>query len=130
MQLSDELKDVLDSKALAHVATIDPDGTPQVSAMWILRSGDRILLNSAEGRRKWRNLARDPRLGISISPTDLEYVNFSIQGRVVDTRTSDGREVIDAMAKKYRGNDEYQGMKPGMVRVTYEVEITRVARYP
>ena len=130
MELSDELNDVLDSKAIAHVATIDPDGTPQVSAMWILRRGNRILLNSAEGRRKWRNLARDPRLGISISPLDREYVNFSIQGRVVDTRTSDGREVIDIMAEKYRGDEEYRGMRPGMVRVTYEVEVERVARYP
>jgi PPOX class probable F420-dependent enzyme len=130
MELSEELKDVLDSKAFAHVATIDPDGTPQVSVMWMLRDGDRILLNTAEGRRKWRNLSRDPRLGISISPLDRPYVNFSIQGRVVDARTSDGRAVIDAMSSKYRGVDEYQGMSPGMVRVTFEIEVTRVARYP
>jgi PPOX class probable F420-dependent enzyme len=130
MELPDELKDVLDSRAFAHVATVDADGSPQVSVMWIMRQGHRILLNTAEGRRKWRNLQRDPRVGISISPTDREYVNFSLQGRVVDTRTSDGRQVIDAMARKYRGVDEYQGMRPGMVRVTYEVEVTRVARYP
>ena len=129
MELPAALRDTLDSKAFAHVATLDPDGTPQVSVMWIMREGDHIVLNTAQGRRKWRNLERDRRVGISISPLDAAYENWSIQGRVVDMRTTDGVEVIDELARKYTNSDRYQGMKPGMIRVTLIVEVERVAHW-
>ncbi|OFW62848.1 MAG: hypothetical protein A2135_08415 [Actinobacteria bacterium RBG_16_67_15] len=126
--LPDDLKTVLDSRAFAHLTTLDPDGAPQSSAMWIMRSGDRILFNTAEGRRKWRNLQRDPRVSISISEQDDPYNNWSIQGRVTEMRTSDGVEVIDALARKYiDGVDKYPWLTPGMVRVTIVVEPVRIA---
>ena len=122
------LKRVLDGKAFAHLTTLDADGTPQASAVWIMRDGDRIVLNTAEGRRKWRNLVNDPRVAISISDERDEYLNFSIQGRVVEMRTSDGVAVIDALARKYlRGVEKYPWLRAGMVRVTIIVEATRVA---
>ena len=126
MELPAALRDTLDSKAFAHVATLDPDGTPQVSVMWIMREGDDIVLNTARGRRKWRNLDHDPRVAISISPVGAPYENWSIQGRVAEMRTSDGVEVIDELARKYTNSDRYQGMKPGMVRVTIIVAVDRV----
>jgi PPOX class probable F420-dependent enzyme len=126
--LPDDLKAVLDSRAFAHLTTLDPDGAPQSSAMWIMRDGDRILFNTAEGRRKWRNLKRDSRISISISKQDDPYNNWSIQGKVIEMRTSDGVDVIDALARKYiDGADKYPWLKPGMVRVTIVVEPTRIA---
>ncbi len=126
--LPDRLKAILDSRAFAHLTTVDPDGSPASSAMWIMREGDRIIFNTAEGRRKWRNLKRDPRVSISISKADDPYENWSIQGRVAEMRTSDGVDVIDALARKYLdGVDKYPWLRPGMVRVTIVVEPTRVA---
>jgi PPOX class probable F420-dependent enzyme len=126
--LPDDLKTVLDSRAFAHLTTLDPDGAPQSSAMWIMRDGDRILFNTAEGRRKWRNLQRDSRVSISISKQDDPYNNWSIQGRMTEMRTSDGVEVIDALARKYLdGVDKYPWLTPGMVRVTIVVEPVRIA---
>lgn len=126
--LPDGLKTVLDSRAFAHLTTLDPDGSPQSSAMWIMRDGDRIVFNTAEGRRKWRNLQRDPRVSISISKDGEPYENWSIQGRVVEMRTADGVDTIDALARKYLdGVDKYPWLRPGMVRVTIVVEPTRVA---
>lgn len=126
--LPDPLKTVLDSRAFAHLTTLDPDGTPQSSAMWIMRDGDNIVFNTAEGRRKWRNLQRDPRISISISKQDEPYQNWSIQGNVIDMRTSDGVEVIDALARKYLdGVDKYPWLSPGQVRVTIVVAPTRIA---
>jgi hypothetical protein len=126
--IPDDLKTVLDSRAFAHLTTLDPDGAPQSSAMWIMRDGDRILFNTAEGRRKWRNLQRDSRISISIRKQDDPYNNWSIQGRVTEMRTSDGVEVIDALARKYLdGVDKYPWLTPGMVRVTIVVEPVRVA---
>lgn len=125
--IPEPLKQVIDGLAFAHVTTLDPDGFPQASAMWIMRDGDLILLNTAAGRRKHRNMLADPRVAISINAPD-DYVNYSIQGRVVEMRQTDGVEVIDALARKYLdGVDKYPWLKPGMVRVTVVVEPTRVA---
>ncbi len=127
--LPDDLKAVIDGKNFAHLTTLDPDGTPQATAMWIDRDGDHIVFNTAEGRRKWRNLKNDPRVAISISPADAPYRNHSVVGRVVEMRTSDGRAVIDRLSEKYTGNPVYQNMRPGMVRVTVIVEPIRVASW-
>jgi PPOX class probable F420-dependent enzyme len=125
--LTDEIKDLLDGPVFAHVATVGPDGHPQNTVMWIDRDGDRIILNTAEGRAKWHNMKRDPRLGISISPLDDPYVNYSLKGRIMEMRTSDGEEVIDRLAHKYLGVDEYPWRVEGQVRVTIEVAVEAVA---
>ena len=125
--LPDEIREVIDAPVFAHVATVGPDGHPQNTVMWIDRDGDRLLLNTAEGRAKWRNIEADPRVGISISPVDQPYLNFSIRGRVIEMRTGDGDEVIDRLAKKYLGVDEYPYRSVGEVRVTMVVEVESVA---
>jgi len=127
--LPEAVKAAIDGKNFAHLTTLDADGTPAATAMWIMRDGDRIVFNTAEGRRKWRNLANDPRVAISISPADEPYRNFSVQGRVVEMRTSDGVEVIDRLAQKYLGEEKYPWLKPDMVRVTMIVDVDRVAAY-
>lgn len=125
--LPEDLKAVLDGPNFAHLTTLDPDGAPQTSAMWVTTDGDDIIFNTAEGRRKWRNLQHDPRVAVSISPDGEPYRNWSIQGRVSEMRTSDGVAVIDALAQKYLGEPTYPWLTPGMVRVTVVVEPTRVA---
>lgn len=129
MALTDRVAAIIDEPNFAHVATLDPDGHPQNTVMWIMRDGDRIILNTAEGRRKWHNLRRDPRVGISISPTDAPYTNVSIRGRVIEMRTEDGDEVIDALAAKYLGVDTYPYRRRGETRVTIVVAVERVASY-
>ena len=125
--LSDRVKEIIDTPVFAHVATVGPDGHPQNTVMWIGRDGDRLLLNTAEGRTKWRNIEADPRVGISVSPVDEPYLNLSIKGRVIEMRTIDGDEVIDRLAKKYLGVDEYPYRSAGEVRVTMVVEVEAVA---
>lgn len=126
MALPEKLKQVLDGPNFAHLATLE-DGSPHNTAMWVMRDGDRIIMNTLEGRVKWANLKDDPRVAISISPADEPYVNYAIQGKVVEMRTSDGKEVIDTLAKKYLGKDEYPWLKPGDVRVTIVIEADDVA---
>ena len=128
VELPDKLKETLDGRAFAHLTTLDPDGSPQASAMWIMRDGDMIMFNTAAGRRKHRNLENDPRVAVSISPPDDTYANYSIQGRVIEMRESDGVEIIDTLARKYLDDvDKYPWLTPGMVRVTMIVEPTRIA---
>jgi PPOX class probable F420-dependent enzyme len=128
--LPDDLRDVLDGRAFAHLTTLDPDGAPQATAMWVMRDGDHIVFNTLQGRRKWKNMRSDPRVAVSVSPPDEPYRNYSIQGRVVEMRTSDGKEIIDRLANKYRGVPEYEWLRPGDVRVTVLVEPTRIATNP
>ena len=125
--LPEELKSLIDQPVFVHVATVGLDGSPHNTVMWVTREGDQILLNTAVGRAKWRNLRRDPRLSISLSPADQPYVNYSIRGRVVEMRTSDGDRVIDRLALKYLGKERYPFRAPGEVRVTIVVEALHVA---
>ena len=127
IELPDRLKAVIDGENYAHLTTVDPDGSPQASAMWIMRDGDQIVFNTAEGRRKWRNMRQDPRVAVSLSPVGEPYRNWSIQGRVEEMRTSDGVEVIDQLAQKYLGKDKYPWLTPEMVRVTVIVDVDRIA---
>jgi len=125
--LPDDLKQALDEANFAHLTTLDENGWPQTSAMWIMRDGDTIVFNTAEGRRKWRNMQRDPRVSFSLSPQGAPYTNFSVQGTVIEMRTEDGDAIIDELSIKYMG-EPYKWKRKGMVRVTVIVEPTRVAR--
>jgi PPOX class probable F420-dependent enzyme len=125
MQLPEDVKAVLDERVFAHLATINPDGSPQVSVVWVDRRDDTILFSTARGRVKTRNLARDPRVAISITPPDEPYTNIVMQGRV--TRVAeDGTWLIDELAHKYLGHESYRFGAPGEIRVNYEIEIDRI----
>jgi PPOX class probable F420-dependent enzyme len=91
----------------AHIATLMPDGSPQVSAVWVGIDGDRILVNTAEGRAKPRNVRRDPRVAVSITRQDNPYSTATIRGRVVEITREGADAHIDKLAKKYLGQDRY-----------------------
>lgn len=127
MELPDTLKALLDAPTFATLVTLMPDGSPQASTMWVDREGDHIRFNTAEGRAKPRNIDRDPRVAVSIFATDDPYQAFSIRGRVVEKRLEGADEHIDSLAAKYLGVAEYPYRVPGQVRITYLVEVDRVA---
>ena len=110
--------DLLTTKqAFAHVATLNADGSPQVTPVWIDYDGTHVLVNTAKGRMKARNLAREPRVALSITDPDNSYRYLGIQGRVVEMTETGGDAHIDKMAKKYLGKDKYPFRQPGEVRV-------------
>jgi PPOX class probable F420-dependent enzyme len=125
MQLPDEIKAAFDQKVYVHVATLNPDGSPQVSVVWIDRRDDTVLFSTAEGRVKPRNIAKDRRVALSFTPPDEPYKNIVMQGRVTKTAT-DGTWLIDQLATKYLDHASYQFGKPGEVRVNYEIEIDSI----
>ena len=125
--MPDGLKAVIDDQNIAHLGTVDPDGAPQVSAAWVMRDGELIVLTTVEGRRKVRNMRYDGRVAVSISPAGTPNENWSIQGRVVEMRHEDADEVFDRFVQKYFGQATSPMAKSGLVRVTVLVEVTRVA---
>lgn len=119
--------DILDKPAFAHLSTLMSDGSPHSSAVWVDTEGPFILVNSAEGRLKDRNIRRDPRVAMSVTDPDNPYRSLTIRGRVTKITTEGADAHIDSLAKKYMGVDEYPFRSPTEVRVIYYVEPERVA---
>ncbi len=125
-QLTDEAREALAAAHYWSVATINPDGSPQVTPVWAGVDGDRVLINTAAGRKKDRNLQHDPRVALCLHIPDSGSANIAVQGRVVERIEGDRAAAdIDALARKYTGKD-YAGWTPDMRRVTYLIEPVRV----
>ena len=118
---------LVDGKNFAFLGTIMPDGAPHVAPVWIDREGDTILVNTAVGRVKQRNVARDPRVAISIGDQNNMYDKVVIRGRVA-SQTLEGADAhIDKLAKKYIGEDRYPSRQPGEKRIILRIEPTRLS---
>lgn len=125
--LTDAQRALFDGKNFAHLATVMPDGSPQVSPVWIELDGDDIVVNTAEGRVKTRNMRRDPRVAVSITASDDGYRMVAVRGRVVEVSQEGAEEGIDRLARKYLGVERYEGRTPGMVRVAVRIRPEFVA---
>jgi PPOX class probable F420-dependent enzyme len=124
--IPDGAKHLFENKEMAHVATLNADGSPQVSAVWIALDGDLITFNTAEGRVKPNNLRRDGRVAISITDEANPYENVLVQGKVVEM-TNDGADAdIDALAKRYLDADSYPFRQEGEKRVIVKIEPEKV----
>ncbi len=124
--LSDEQKKFFRKPNFGHLATLEPDGSPQVTPVWIDVDGDFILINTAKGRKKVRNVERDPRVSVEVVEQENPYSMLSVQGTVVDI-TADGADAhIDAMAKKYLGQDTYPFRQPGEERLIMRIQPEKV----
>lgn len=119
--------DLLTTKlTFAHLATSMKDGAPQVTPVWFSYDGNHILLNSARGRLKDRNMRARPRVALSILDPDNPYRYLQIMGRVVEVTETGGDAHIDALAMKYLGKESYPWRAPGEMRVIYKVAIDKV----
>jgi PPOX class probable F420-dependent enzyme len=121
-KIPDNFFDLFQKRAFAHLATVMPDGSPQVSPVWVDYDGARLIVNSARGRQKDRNMRRDGEVAVSIQDPDNPYRCLLVRGRVVEVTEEGADAVIDALAKKYLGVDKYPYRRPGEVRVTYKIE--------
>lgn len=123
--IPEQYNDIFQKKAFAQLATIMPDGSPQVSPVWFEFDGQNIVINSAKGRVKDQNMRRDPRVGLDIMDPDNPYRHLSLRGRVVDITEKGADEHIDKLTKKYIGQDRYPYRGPGEVRVIYKIQPER-----
>jgi PPOX class probable F420-dependent enzyme len=127
MALPDKAKEILEKKALAHVATLNDDGSPQVTPVWIDTENGDVAINSAEGRLKPENLRRDQRVSISVTDPDDDYQPVLIRGRAREITREGADEHINALAKKYLDEDEYPFRQPGEQRVKIVIEPEKVS---
>jgi PPOX class probable F420-dependent enzyme len=108
-------------KAFAHLATVGRDGAPQVTPVWCDMEGPHVRINTAKGRVKDKNLRANPRVAMSVQDPDNPYRYAQVRGRVVEMTENGAEAHIDALAKKYLGQDRYPYRQPGEVRVIVKI---------
>ncbi len=124
----EDWKDLLgDKKAFAHIATLMPDGSPQVTPVWFDYDRGTIRVNSAKGRVKVGNMKKGAPVAIAIMDPENPYRYVQIRGKVKHVTEEGADRHIDSLAKKYLGKDKYPFAKPGEVRVLFEIEPTSVS---
>lgn len=126
--IPDQYLDLLQQKkAFAHLATVMPDGSPQVTPVWFDYPGALVRVNTAQGRVKARNMQEGARVALSIIDPDNPYRYIQVRGRVKRVTEAGADAHIDSLAKKYLGKDKYPWASPGEVRLTIEIEPTSVS---
>ncbi|MGI0005791.1 MAG: PPOX class F420-dependent oxidoreductase [Nitrososphaera sp.] len=123
-----EIMPLLHDKNFVFVATIMEDGSPQITPTWVdVEQDGTVLVNTAMGRVKQKNVTRDPRIAVSVIDKNNPYHMASIRGKVVEQTRQGADEHIDKMAKKYLGMDRYPGRSPGEERVILKIKPEKVA---
>jgi PPOX class probable F420-dependent enzyme len=122
--LTDAAKRLLDSNTFAIISTVNPDGGPQSSVVWVKRDGDDVLFSTIQGRRKTLNMERDPRVSICMYDPADPYLYVEIRGPVSMT-TEGGRELINELSLRYSGED-FHVEPPENVRVVCRVTPDRM----
>lgn len=119
-------RDLFEKKSFAHVATVGRDGAPQVTPVWCDFDGTHVRFNTARGRVKEANLKRNPRVALAVQDPDNPYRYLQVRGRVVEMTEQGADAHIDALAKKYLGQDRYPYRQPGEARLMVKIAPERV----
>ena len=128
-QLTQAARTLISRPVIANVATVDQEGKPQLTPVWIDIDGDDLVFNTAKGRAKQSNLIRNPSVAVSVVDPDDPYNVVIVRGTV--EATEDGADAhIDALAKKYLDVDTYPMRRPGEVRIIYRVRADHVVMQP
>ncbi len=121
-QKLEKYSEIINKKAFAHLSTIEPNGFPHTTPVWFSMEDNNFLVNTAIGRRKDRNMKKNPEVALSIQDPENPYSYVGIQGTVIE-RTEDGADDhIDTLAKKYLNADTYPYRSPSEVRVIYKIK--------
>jgi len=124
--IPDKYRDLFTKRAFASLATLMPDSSPQVTPVWVDLEGDLVIVNTARGRQKDKNMRRDPRVALAIIDPENPYRYLEIRGRVAEITEEGADAHIDKMAKKYLGADKYPYRQPSETRVIFKIQPERV----
>jgi PPOX class probable F420-dependent enzyme len=125
--IPEKYKDLLEKVAFANLATVMPDGAPQVTPVWFDYDGRHIIVNTAKGRVKDRNMRANPRVALSIMDPANPYRYLEIRGKVAEVTEEGADAHIDKQAKRYLNLDKYPYRQPGEVRVLFKIAPERTS---
>lgn len=127
MELSDELLDLLRRPSTCYVATTMPDGSPQLTQVWVDTDGEHVLINSVQSHVKTRNVERDPRVALTVADAENPRRYFQVRGRVLKVTTDGAVEHIEALSQKYMGAPYPWFGGRDQVRVIYVIAPDRIS---
>jgi PPOX class probable F420-dependent enzyme len=130
IQLSNDVRALLDGPNFAHLATLMPDGSPQSVPVWLGREGDCILICTGEGSLKAKNTRHDPRVSLSIVDFHDPYREAQLRGRVIERRPDADFKYMDPISRKYTGKPFPFRSPEGRVVLVIEIEKARYAKLP
>ncbi len=126
-ELTERARRLIEEPNFGYLATVMPDGSPQVSPVWVELSNGYVALNTAAGRVKEKNMRRDPRVAISIANRENQYEKVDIRGRVVEMADGpEADEMIDRLAKKYIGAETYPYRTPEEARESVRINADKI----
>ncbi len=119
--------DLFKKKAFGHLATLMPNGSLQVTPVWVDWDGTYVIVNTARGRQKARNMERDRRVAIEIQDPDNPYRYLAVRGKVAEITEQGADASIDNLSLKYTGNAKYQNRRAGETRVIFKISPEHVS---
>jgi len=130
IEISNDIRSLLDRPNFAHLATLMSDGSPQSVPVWIGREDDRVLICTGEGSLKARNTLRDPRVALSVVDFDNPYEEVQLRGRVVERRPDRDFHYMDVISKKYTGKPFPFRNPEGRVALVIEFDKAKYTKLP
>ena len=125
--IPESYRDLFAKKAFAHLGTVMPDGSPQVTPVWCDFDGTYIRVNTAKGRVKDRNMRRSKKVAVTVTDPDNSYRYLAVRGEVAEITEQGADAHIDLLAKKYLGKEKYPFRQPGEVRVLYKIRPQKIS---
>jgi PPOX class probable F420-dependent enzyme len=125
--IPEKYRDLFTKRAFASLGTLMSDGSPQITLVWVDLEDDLVVVNTAKGRQKDKNMRRDPRVAMAIVDPENPYRYLEIRGRVAEITEEGADAHIDKMAKKYLGADKYPYRQPGEQRVMFKIRAERTS---
>ncbi len=126
--LTPGMVNLLREPAYAQIATVNKDGSPQITQVWVDTDGRNILVNTNTWRQKTKNVQRDKRVSINVFDPKNPYRIITARGKVIDVTRQGADELIDNLAKKYLSEDKYPWRKPGEERVTLTIQPEKIVQ--
>jgi PPOX class probable F420-dependent enzyme len=127
MRLTDLARRLIDTNTFAVLSTVSADGAPQSTVIWVKRDGEDVIFSTIRGRKKTRNMERDPRVSLCMYDPKDPYLYVEIRGTVTLTEHG-GRELINDLSRSYDGVD-FKVEPPEIVRVVGRINATRVLEH-
>lgn len=119
--ISSGFRKLLGERAFCQLATLMPDGSPQITQVWVETDGEHVLINTIEGSQKDKNIRRDPRVAVNVVDPANAWRLAMVRGRVVEVTGEGAIEQIDRLANKYLGQDTYPYHHPDHTRITLKI---------
>jgi PPOX class probable F420-dependent enzyme len=119
-------RDLFEKRAFANLVTLMPDGSPQVTPVWVDFDGEYVLINSAKGRQKDRNMEARRQVALDILDPDNPYRYIEVRGHVAQITEEGAVDHINKLSAKYTGNPQYPFLQPGEVRRIYKISVDKV----